>query len=176
MPDLIVYGSLINKEELFDAFCYISEKDTTPIIVNGFKRVFNQESSWRECEENKLAVLNVVRSDDNWFNGLFVHLENESCFFPIDKREVGYKRVKLDPKSIGFVYGISTKLEDEIWIYTGKKQKLRYDISPIPSYLDICLKGAKMWGKEFYNDFLTTTFLSDEKKLMDYELNGGMQG
>jgi len=166
--NLIVYGSLINKKELFGVFDYVTKKEVIPIRLNGFKRVFNQEEVWRKGSGKKIAVLNVVKSDNSWFNGILVRSVNENYFKFIDKREEGYKRIKVDPTSIKFVYGISTKLEGQIWIYTGKEHKMRKDILPIPSYLDICLEGTKEWGEGFYNDFLITTFLPNGQMLIEF--------
>ena len=166
--NLIVYGSLINKKELFDKKFgfYITENEAIPIRVNGFKRVFNIETTWRKGSGKKIAVLNVVKSDNNWFNGILIRDINKSYFRSLDKREEGYKRIKVDPAFIKFDYGPSTKLKDQILIYTG--EKMRDDILPIPSYLDICLEGSKEWGKEFYNDFLKTTFLPNGQTLIEF--------
>lgn len=166
--NLIVYGSLINKKELLDVVGYITEKEIIPLKVNGFKRVFNQETTWRNGSGKKRAVLNVVKSNNNWFNGMLVCNINESYFWSLDKREEGYKRIKVAPASIKFDYGISTKPEGRIWIYTGKHQKMRDDILPIPSYLDICLEGSKEWSERFYNDFLITTFLPKGQALIEF--------
>ncbi|MBK5190606.1 MAG: gamma-glutamylcyclotransferase [Methanosarcinales archaeon] len=163
--NLIVYGSLINKKELLVAF---GNTENAPIRVNGFKRVFDQEAVWRKGSGNKKAVLNVVKSDNNWFNGILVRNINEKHFKSIDRREKGYKRIRTDPTPIKFEYGISTKLEGDIWIYIGEQQKMRDDILPIPSYLEICLEGAKGWGKKFYIDFLATTFLPSGQKLVEF--------
>ena len=90
MTAIVVYGSLINQEQLVRAskqFC-----DASPILVKGFRRAFNQEPSWREGCDQSRAVLNVTPSSHDCFNGILVHCD-AGIFRSLDERETGYSRI-----------------------------------------------------------------------------------
>jgi hypothetical protein len=96
MNALIVYGSLINKSELVQNG--FSLGNTRPAIVQGFKRVFHQEPSWRKSGQGEeRAVLNVVSSQPHWFNGLLVSNLDDGFFVDLDERERGYNRIRVAP-------------------------------------------------------------------------------
>ncbi|RLE47612.1 MAG: hypothetical protein DRJ31_08575, partial [Candidatus Methanomethylicota archaeon] len=80
-------------------------------------------------------------------------------------RERGYERIEIEKGLIKF-YDHPAEPRGRIWTYTGKR--IRSDIMPIPSYLDLCIEGAREWGERFYRDFLNTTFLSDGRTLREF--------
>merc|ERR1711879_247364 len=96
--NLIVYGSLINKKELFNEG--ISLVDVEKVKVYGFQRVFNQEPSFRLVESRNRAVLNVRKSDNLWFNAIVIKNLEEEYFQVLDKREKGYKRTLVEKTQI----------------------------------------------------------------------------
>lgn len=160
MDALIVYGSLINKSVLIqngftlDSIC--------PVIVQGFKRVFNQEPSWRSGQGEQRAVLNVVSSKRHWLNALLISGLNEDFLADVDKREKGYDRIRVASSYLrGYHSAHTPPTPQDVYIHTGKTYKQSDNILPNTSYLDICLDGAKLWGKDFYNDFLDTTFVNN---------------
>jgi hypothetical protein len=168
MDALIVYGSLINESELVQGgFCV---DRTCPVIVQGFKRIFRQEPSWRRSDLGKeRAVLNAVSSRSHWLNGLLIWGLDDDFFTDLDEREKGYQRIEVDPSSLRR-YGSSstTSIPQNIYIYTGDMDKQSNSILPNESYLRTCLEGAEQWGEDFYSDFLHSTFVRDNVLLNTY--------
>jgi hypothetical protein len=168
MDALIVYGSLINESELVQGgFCV---DRTCPIIVQGFKRIFRQEPSWRRSDLGKeRAVLNVVSSQPHWLNGLLIWGLDDDCFTDLDEREKGYQRIGVDPSSLRrYDASHTTPNPQNIYIYTGDMDKQSDSILPNESYLRTCLEGAAQWGEDFYSDFLHSTFVRDNVLLNTY--------
>lgn len=163
---VLVYGSLLEPAELRDLFGDITGR-VWPVKLEGFKRICNQTASWRPTEADQRAVLNVVRADDAWCNGLVVTDLTRSELDAFKHRERGYRLIAVDPDSI-YPYDPSdvntTRIDttepplaeqDLVLVTTGTK--VAHDIAPIPSYLDGCLDGASQWGEAFCKDFKTTT-------------------
>lgn len=156
MASLLVYGSLLNKNELLKKNINLS--NCIPVIVKNFKRGFTQEPSWRKTAGNNRAVLRVDISNDHFINALLIQNISQESLKDIDKREIGYNRVIVDKKDIKLCYGsLKEKKEDDIYIYIGKKEKYNSDIFPNPDYLNLCLEGAAQWGEKFHKDFLDST-------------------
>lgn len=157
---LLVYGSLINKDELLNNDIEIL--DYTPVFVKGFKREFSQEPSWRKSTSQNRAVLNVREDANHFINALLINIYKENITI-LDKREIGYKRLKVDSNCIEFKYGLKKHIrQNDIFIYVGKDEKYNNLILPNLEYMDICIQGATTWGKFFYDDFIKSTFIQDE--------------
>lgn len=154
MINLIVYGSLINKTELLNK--KIKLENCVPIILNGFKREFSQEPSWRKVDSNYRAVLTVFPSPHHKINAILIKDLPKDIFQKLDEREIGYDRIKISASKINFAYEESTSIK-EAFIYIGKKEKYNKSIYPNLEYLKLCSDGAKGWSEEFHNDFLQTT-------------------
>lgn len=167
MDALIVYGSLINESELIQ---YGFPLDSTYlVVVQGFKRIFSQEPSWRLDQGEQRAVLNVISSEQHWLNALLISGLNESFLVDVDKREQGYDRIRVAPSHLRAYYSHHTApVPQDIYIHSGKRDKQSDSILPNTSYLDICLEGAKRWGEDFYTDFLDSTFVSNDTPLRTY--------
>ncbi len=162
MIAVVTYGSLINQEQLRAKPHLLAE--ACPVVVKGYRRVFNQEPSWRKGCDKHRAVLNVIRSNDDCFNGLLVNVRNNNSLRELDERERGYDRVLVSPSDVVYPAssyhsvrsGLSLKC---VYIYLGKLEKKNDNILPNTAYLDLCLCGAKHWGEEFYEQFLQTTYV-----------------
>lgn len=110
------------------------------------------------------AVLNVVESSSDCFNGLLVSLQNGSDFEALDQRERGYDRALVPLSHIAYAanahrLAYSAPASRQAYIYLGKSEKRNDSILPNKAYLDLCLRGAKHWGAEFYEQFLQTTYI-----------------
>jgi len=70
---VIGYGSLINPDE-FKRTLDTSPADVAPSKCNGYRRMFNNEATWREMEDSKRAVLNVTPDTHSWINGILLPL------------------------------------------------------------------------------------------------------
>lgn len=151
--NLVVYGSLINKNELQKEF--ISIENVEMVKVFDFQRVFNQEPSFRLLDSKNRAVLNVKEASGFWFNAIIIKNLSYEYFEILDNREKGYDRTLLEKNQIKS-YTHETFLDT--YIYLGKKEKENSSILPNEEYLKICLNGVKSFGEEFYKDFLKTTY------------------
>lgn len=151
--NLIVYGSLINKNELSKEG--ISLIDVEEVKVHGFRRVFNQEPSYRFVNSQNRAVLNIKEDENLWFNAIVIKNLSYEYISNLDKREKGYNRIELSKNQV-----ISYKNEfiSDCIVYKGKLQKANCEILPNFDYLNICLHGVESFGKEFLNDFLQSTY------------------
>lgn len=166
MNSLIVYGSLLNKHELGRQGFKLG--DVNPVIISGFKRVFNQEPSWRTGVAQERAVLSVVKSDSYWLNGILISNLPESLILKLDERERGYDRIEIGSIHVRMykdTKGLTTA--GKIYMYIGRPEKQNPVILPNSSYLNICLEGAKQWGQDFYQDFLDTTYLNKNVRLKE---------
>lgn len=169
MTTITVYGSLIDLEQRQKHSSLFA--DAHPVVVRGYRRVFAQEPSWRKGNNEHRAVLTVVRSDHDFFNGLLVKLRAESDFCKLDNRERGYERIAIASSQIACLVDISrsTSLElarlqlagEQTYLYVGKPEKKNNNILPNKDYLEICLRGAKYYGKTFYEQFLQTTYVGE---------------
>lgn len=190
MTAIIVYGSLLNPEQLHQQSHLFAR--AYPVFVKGYRRVFNQEPSWREGDDKHRAVLNVMKSDQDGFNGLLVRLQDGSDLHQLDERESGYNRIAISQSQLApfapmsdmgksdtsksepviargrFPDGVFSEvilseaiLSDPIFIYVGKPEKQNDGLLPNKSYLELCLRGAKHWGEEFQEQFLQTTYVGD---------------
>lgn len=167
MDGLIAYGSLINRLELVRGGFPL--EGARPVIVQGFKRVFSQEPSWRADRGEERAVLNAIGSRRHWLNAVLISGLNEDFFADLDEREKGYARIEVAPSSLrGYGSSHVTPTPRNIYIYTGDEDKQSDFILPNEAYLRTCLEGAKQWGEDFHDDFLDSTFVKDDILLRTY--------
>jgi len=161
MYNLIVYGSLLNKKELQKHNIDINK--ITYVKVKGFKRIFNQEPSWRIVDSINRAVMNIKEDKNSWFNAILLKDLKEQYFKDLDLREKGYDRKKIKN---GDVINYNGEVINNCIIYKGKKNKQNNEILPNIDYFEICLSGAKTHFNDFYNDYINTTYLHKNKKLL----------
>ncbi len=156
--NLIVYGSLMDKNELLNENIKIEDIDL--VKVYGYKRVFNQEPSNRMVQSINRAVLNVLEESSGWINGIVLKNMSDELFNILDKREQGYDRYNMYEKKV-VTYG--GEILTNCCIYLGKLEKLNFNILPNLEYLELCKNVAKTHGEEFYKDFLETTFKNSQE-------------
>ena len=169
---VIGYGSLLSPDELVP-FLETDASRVTPVRVEGFRRVFNQESVWRakatEGDENEIAVLNAVRDKTSSMNGVLVPDLSTGEYDALRARESGYRMVEVEHEAIE-PYGSDSEgdlpEDDVILVPTGKR--VNDELLPIPEYIDICLEGARYWGDGFRDEFLRTTDVRQDETLAEY--------
>lgn len=154
MYNQIVYGSLLNKEELKKHHIDISKIDF--VKVQGFKRIFNQEPSWRKVDGNEKAIMNIEVDINFWFNAIVIKNLDEAYIKGLDHRERGYDRTLLKEGCVT-LYSNGSILENCI-VYKGKVGKQNNNILPNPTYFNICKNGAKSHFNDFFEDYLATTY------------------
>lgn len=166
---IIVYGSLIHPKQLQQHSDLFAEAH--PVLVRGYKRIFNQEPSWRKGNGEHRAVLNVMRSDTAFFNGLLVKLRKEEDLDRLNERERGYYLSAIAPSQLSCLTNVSSSAAIDLacselanqptYLYLGRLEKRNNDILPNKGYLNICLEGAQYWGEAFYEQFLQTTYVGE---------------
>lgn len=157
MHKLVVYGSLMNLDELQEQG--LGAHNIEPIKVFGYKRIFNQEPSYRMIDSMSRAVLSVQKDENAWFNAVLIKDIDEAFFEALDMREIGYERIKVDVKTY------SGNFYKECFMYMGKLEKRSDEITPNIDYQKLCALGAKEFGEEFYKDFIQTTFKNTKEGL-----------
>lgn len=161
---LICYGSLLSPDELvpfLDTDGYRSR--VTPVRVDGFRRIFNQRSVWRANagDGEEAGVLNAVLDLDRWMNAILVPDLSQTEYDALRRRERGYRMVEVEPSQIEG-YGDGEPPENDVVLLpTGNHGRVDGSVEPVPSYVDICLNGARRWSDGFYDDFLDTTYVGD---------------
>ena len=157
---LIVYGSLLHPDEL--AKHAITPERVTPVIVSGWRRVFDQEPSWRPSDSDHRAVMNILRDDDHWFNALLIRDLTPEHIRDLDERERGYDRVALPDGSVTAYTG---EVIPDCIVYAGKPEKRNDRIYPNPDYFELCREGAQSHFEAFYRDYLETTYAFDGESI-----------
>ncbi len=158
--NLIVYGSLLNPKELEKHSINMDRVEF--VKIKGYRRVFNQEPSWRKIDSNYRAVMNVEKEKDSWFNGLVIKGLTKEYIDDLDQRERGYDRVDIRKADVVTYKG---KNIDKCIVYVGKKGKQNNNILPNKEYFKICLDGAKSHFGDFYIDYVSTTYSYKENKI-----------
>jgi len=165
MFGLVVYGSLLNKEEIYLYECSI--EDIIPVKISNYKRSFNLLPSVRIGIGNYKSVLNIQKSNNHFFNGLCI-IYKKLDISVLDEREKGYERVIISPKDIKSYKG-KTKIDGiDIYTYSGLKEKIDSKIMPNVEYLKLCLEGSRQWGQDFHDDFIKTTYLNNNINLENF--------
>lgn len=162
------YGSLLSPEEINGMLAGGVDR-AHPVTVQGFRRLFNQEASWRKSEDAEQAVLNAVRHDQYELNAVLLSDLSQEEYRELRERESGYRMVEapsngLTPYDSADEDQIAA--HDLILISTGTK--VNSNIRPISEYIDICLDGARAWGEQFYREFIETTEIQAGEPLDDY--------
>lgn len=150
---ILVYGSLINLSELRQLYQSI---DYVPVMVQGFRRHWRQEATWREGENGEKAVLTVSEGENSRINALLIEGLTKDEYKEYTNREKGYEIHVVDPNRISF-YNKKWNLSRIDSILTAVGKRPLNNPKPIPSYINLCVQGAFDHGPEFGVDFIQTT-------------------
>lgn len=162
------YGSLLSPEAIDDILSGGVER-AFPVKVQGFRRLFNQEASWRESMETRQAVLNAVRYDQYELNAVLLSDLSRSEYRELRERESGYRMLEVRQRSITpYDASDEDRLADHDLVLISTGTKVNEDIRPIPDYIELCLDGALAWGDQFYQDFIETTEIQEGEPLDGY--------
>ena len=165
MLAIVGYGSLINLGEGHHQKQHLVE--AVPVKLKLFKRCFNPRPTWRRTGARASAVLNAQDSVTSWLNAI-CYCYRTFDFTALDERERGYTRIRTTAENLSCYQGYRLPQEIDIFIYLGKEGGQDGALLPNSDYLEVCLSGAKSWGDEFYNDFLSTTHINNGLLLSEY--------
>lgn len=157
---LFVYGSLMDPSELDSMFP--EGYSVSKARVDGFVRDYSKKShSW-----GGKGVLGIMKSEDEWCNGLLISDVSEKEFRGYCKRELGCSLEEYFTQETG--YDLYKLDRDEVELYTGDDidqpvytvvtnfRLVEEDIHA--EYRELCESAARLVGEEFYNEFMATTY------------------
>lgn len=154
------YGSLVNKNTL-------SSDSTT--AVSG--RLHGWVRQWKHCVDTtqylkdafgKVCVLTVDSSKDAELDGILL-LDSHEKLEKYDKREIGYKRKRIDFETILIDPRCLAQdhVSKECYVYVSEPQHHRWGNSEFPilrSYIDCVLAGfLEVYGREGIEKFIDST-------------------
>lgn len=153
-----------------------------PALAFGIQRVFNREmpadtveKGWGALKRsNDLAILNVFEKEDAVLNGVVFYLPISDLMI-LSKREVGYDLIPIVVAK--WSDAIDYQAEPEMFIaYTfrapnpasgGSHIYTNTGINPIPGYFNFLQNGLKVQGDDFKAMWWATTYLADQKTLVN---------
>lgn len=140
MFGLIVYGSLLHKDEIYKYDCEI--ENIIPVKVLDYKRSFNLLPSVRVGVGHYKSVLTIQESKNDFFNALCI-IYKKIDISVLDKREKGYDRIILNPNKIKFYKDNLFPNSLKIYTYRGFAHMIDDTIMPNIEYLKLCLEGSQ---------------------------------
>jgi hypothetical protein len=168
---IVGFGTLLYTESVGDSLGKAAAaKLYHPVIVRGFKRLFNllpshYKPSYRISDQAvERAAANIIPSEEDNFNGVAFEVSPEELA-AIDSRESHYRRIE----TIMFDFN-SGKPLGNAYVYSAVDDHglLTSDPSYLPDWEDIswARTGAYRHGEAFGRMYDETTFLADGKTLV----------
>lgn len=153
------YGSLINEQSLRKTVP--NAKNIKPCKLYGFVRVFNiEEKRFSPITNKPKTVLNIEKSEFNQYvNGISFEISMQE-FQALQEREKQYEIVQAEIENYENKNNISKAMVFRVKHFEAFDYQ--YNNKDQENYLNICLEGSKEISKEFYNDFLKTTFIGKQ--------------
>lgn len=165
---LLGYGSLLDASS---AKHNVESGSRTLAIAFGIRRVFDYHmpeyyrNAWGiQSDSRSTAALNVAltRQLGDTVNGVVIEVSYDEIDGML-KREQGYDLCSVPYLPWG---NLSAEVQSAYvlsasWDSMSGRRFLRKDILPCDGYLDLCCRGARSYGEEFYDSFLDTTYLAD---------------
>jgi len=148
---IVGYGSLISRESRLGTGGF---RKCIPVNVIGFRREWNVV-----IPEERATYLGVVNSESYNFNGVIFSI-SEGDLEKFDKRETKYyERILVDEENIKFLSSKIDLDDSKIWLYVTRDPQAPSKKYPIlRSYVNTVLSGVLRLDKEFYREFIKTTF------------------
>lgn len=158
---IIGYGSLIDPASRAKT---IPPREATPIIVKGYRRIFNMAI----LDGPEPNVLNAERQQASSFNAVTI-IVNEEELELLKRRETNY-----DPEHTPYYDPQKGEQLGTAIIFIGKKEaKDTSERPPNSKYLKLCRKAAYSIGINFGMQWDRTTLLADGTVLADWLLTKG---
>ena len=151
--NIIGYGSLLSHKSLKDT---ISNKHFKPVIIKGYKRIFNIAIKQNE----NFDELNLEKSKNSKLNGVMFKV-NEKELEKIKQRESEYNLEETE----AYYFKTNKKLGKSLividyFLKIDSKNKL-----PSKSYFILCREAAYHLSKKFGQYWDKTTFISDNERV-----------
>lgn len=162
MSDFVFgYGSLIQTESR--RLNLAAEAAPLPARLAGWRR------SWNVCGPEAGVIgtfLGATEAAGGTINGVLAPVDSHE-WPELDRREIGYRRVAIDPSSLDFLSADANLLpaDSVVYLYVAEEPTPPTAAAPIlQSYVDICLSGcleidaALGTGRAYAEEFLRTTY------------------
>jgi len=156
--NIVGYGSLISHKSLKET---IKDKKFTPVIVKGYKRIFNLKIE----NDTDPDMLNVMKHPGSTFNGVLFKV-NEKELDQIKERESEYNLEKTK------CYDFKTKKYiDKCFVVADYNVSLdKKGFLPDKSYFILCREAAYMISEEFGKYWDNSTFTAKNQKISEWIL------
>lgn len=167
---LFGFGSLINAQSASYNIC----KRRGPAVAFGLKRIFNYKDHYlescnigcpHESYAHEQAKLNATETEDpnHMINGILYDI-TAADLISLRPRERGYDLERL--YVVDYYDALDTsclkpRVYEAYLLRARESNQVSSDNVPDINYLNVCLEGARSFGKPFLNLFFDTTFLSD---------------
>jgi cation transport regulator ChaC len=152
------YGSLINVQSLKSTVP--NAENITPVHLRGYIRIFETRSTNRFTDNNiPICILNLKVDQSAFVNGVCFDVSREYFDSLLERedthalKEVQVFSVRSDDTYNAFVF-IDKLNEGQNFLFEDPVQV---------AYLQTCLDGARDIGDNFYDDFLETTHIDNNK-------------
>lgn len=163
MPFIFGYGSLLNLKTHLVEPNNIHYVNLIPNQSFSVRRSFNAKSYWKKSNTNNLYTALGLEHVDfvnaQVINGIIFEVDDEQLK-NIIIREQNYEMVKLEASMFEFVDENQNFFEPNQPIITFIPSKSEYPNCDCPldnKYIEICLDGFLLNGKNFANDFINNT-------------------
>jgi hypothetical protein len=174
----IGYGTLINKASASRSMGRAGEGQ--PVTAFGVRRVFSfvlEDENYvdhgglyrRSDYENHVATLNIQETgeDADIVNGVLMRVSGNQID-GLAGREAGYDIIPV-------AYSLVADPEHQLnaYIFTARKEssvighRVRDDVLPNESSLEICLSGARDYGEGFLDTWIRHCYLADGSRLLN---------
>lgn len=161
--EIVVYGSLLNRESAALTLSDATIATARPVVAIGGRRTFDYEIGpnsprWPVTGEGRaIAALNVRITGEatDTVNGLLLRIPRaEMAAFR--SRERNYRLVSVPCQP----WGDATATPFDTWILSSDGGA-NPDVTPHPGYYQVCREGARKIGPDFLESWLSTTYLAD---------------
>ncbi len=163
MKRIFWFWSLINTKSL--QFTVPNAQVIGPGIIKEFKRSFNLHDpigfrTW-EFQGIPMCALDVMKTNKqaDSVNGVIFEMDND-YFEKLLQRENEYELVKT--KAFDFFNWSSLW---EVFVFSSNKNNATYDVTNEANnyYLYLCLMGAKDFWNDFYDFFVSSTYIRESQ-------------
>ncbi|KAL7557191.1 hypothetical protein ACA910_001197 [Epithemia clementina (nom. ined.)] len=175
------YGSIICSNSRSMTCPELSDRSAIPVLIHGIERTWNKRASTMGMTAMGIRFRAKARCA-----GVLVPLYSNDELQLFDKREIGYKRVRVDPKKVDKIPFLDKKTKNgeddddegknkkyyndffskqlragnvDVWVYVPEKTRPPTKCHPIAqSYVDTILRGClATGGEDLCAEFLETT-------------------
>ena len=159
------YGSLINKQSLLRTAP--DATDIRPCYLKGFRRAFNlwNPKGWQKANLDLAGIpycaVDISETSDTEakVNGVLFTVHNDDLI-ELVKREYEYKLIE----STAYDFETGEVIAGCALFSSCKNNGAYAHGTPAQTkYLEVCLEGAQEFGEEFYQMFLETTYIGNQR-------------